>query len=378
MISFTLTALVAPILALSSAVPPALAGAPGPVPAAAPAAPATDVEHPLYLVPERKAEWSELTALFDPAWILPVPRMAEGGPDLVTRLSALAAARWESDDARFRSFGDLAAASAGTGSRARAKLLERFRADQPAAWERFGDMLPQLLDDSGLSPSGWDPDEATDDDGLFVDASWSLEDVSVRPWNGLDGNQDVHQAATLIRADLEAIKHAENDYVTYPGYAGAEYEALYPVPRSHLRAAPREGAPEQVSLQLSFRVDLPFPFSTYSCLLRILNRIDEDGRLVTDIYSTSDDFYWMAGRDVFIPIATTDGDFVGMLTARWFGFDLDGVPDGEGARLAGLRAGLGRLKLRAETAYASVDGGPRTTGGVVPPIVVRGDHRWNR
>lgn len=44
---------------------------------------------------------------------------------------------------------------------------------------------------------------------------------------------------------------------------------------------------------------------------------DDDGHLVTDIYSTSENSYWMAGRDVFVPVTTSAGEFVGMLVARW-------------------------------------------------------------
>ena len=128
-------------------------------------------------------------------------------------------------------------------------------------------------------------------------------------------------------------------------------------------------------MRLGFRCNLPFPFSGYTCDLRVLNRLDGDGHLVTDIYSKSKDFHWMAGRDVFIPVRTSDGRWVATLAVRLFGFDLDGVPDRDGHRRAALRGSLGNLKRDAEASFAARNEPPRTVEGALPPFVVHGLRR---
>ena len=101
--------------------------------------------------------------------------------------------------------------------------------------------------------------------------------------------------------------------------------------------------------------------------------IDAEGRLVCDIYSTSDDFHWLAGRDVYLALDTSDGVRAAYLVVRQYGFDLDGVPDSEKNVREALRGSLGSLRLRAErlagpSPSARADRGPAR----VPEFPVRG------
>jgi hypothetical protein len=83
----------------------------------------------------------------------------------------------------------------------------------------------------------------------------------------------------------------------------------------------------------------------------------------------------MAGQDVFVPLLDADGGFVGILCARVFGFDLDGVPDGEDYVRSALRSSLGNLKRRADAAFADYvakGGKPRTLKGAIPDFTLRG------
>ena len=113
------------------------------------------------------------------------------------------------------------------------------------------------------------------------------------------------------------------------------------------------------TLRISFRCDLPFPFSDYTTRLGILNRFDAANVLSTHIYSTSNDFYWLAGRDVFLPVTTSEGDWVAFLLVRHFGFDLDGVPDRSGHRREALRSSVGNLRRNAERLYRAQQATPR-------------------
>ena len=128
---------------------------------------------------------------------------------------------------------------------------------------------------------------------------------------------------------------------------------------------------ESVMALVLSQPSLPFPFGGYTCDLRILNRLDGEGRLVTDIHSTSRGFHWMAGRDVFLPLYDADGEWVAMVMLRQFGFDLKGVPDKAKHRRAALRGGVGNLKLGAERRFPG-QGGEPVVRGEVPTFVVRG------
>lgn len=191
------------------------------------------------------------------------------------------------------------------------------------------------------------------------------------PWCSLAGSRLVQQACALVFADLDALKAAENDFTAYPARPGARYESIAPVAGSYLRGNDARGE-DFAALRLRFRCDLPFPFSHYDCELAILNRLDRDGLVRCDIVSRSRDFLWLAGRDTFVPVYTSDGAWVATLVVREFGFDLRGVPDGDDARRAGLRASLGSLKREAEALFAARGDGPRIVTGRVPEFEVRG------
>ena len=69
----------------------------------------------------------------------------------------------------------------------------------------------------------------------------------------------------------------------------------------------------------------------------------------------------------------SDGEWVATAIVRWFGFDLAGVPDGDDARRAALRASLGSLKREAEALFRARDASrPRAVDGRVPEFEVRG------
>ncbi|MHC4845765.1 MAG: hypothetical protein ACYTCU_06360 [Planctomycetota bacterium] len=342
------------------------------------AAPSTRFE-----VPRRDVTADQLESVFPGRWIMPEPprpdaRDEDAVEDLVTRMKRLAAETWPGDEeTRFRTLGDLTMAAAGTSAPAeRRALLEAFRKEQPAAWRRWGEVLEQVLTDDGLRKDDWSAKKDADDDGLFMAEPWSLKGQRAQPWRGLSGNKDVHQVAAWIMADLETLKAAENDYAAYADEPGSEYDVIHPVAGTHVALTDEEGTAQRVALQVQTVSQLPWPFGDLSCRMRVQYRIDGDGHLVTDVASTSGDFHWFAGRDVFVPLRTRDQAFAGFLVVRWFGFDVKGVPDGDGTRTSALRAGVGRLKRVAEARWsASEEQEPRTIEGAIPDFVLTGDRR---
>lgn len=230
--------------------------------------------------------------------------------------------------------------------------------------------LGGLLRENLLATSDWDPDEDSPDDGIVHGPAFDAMEINRSPWTSLSGDTTVHSAAVLIRADLEAIKEAENDYRRYYDNIDSSFETIYPIRNRYVRGGD-DGVPF-AGTSIRFTCDLPFPFTTYSCDLQTLSRLDAEGRMVTDIYTKSDDFYWLAGRDTYLPVRDSAGAWVATLVVRFYGFDLKGVPDGDGHRKAGLRSSLGHLKLRAEKLFAAANTEPRTVEGAIPEFEVRG------
>ena len=332
-----------------------------------------------------------LATRFDMAWILPATRTLPGVDaaqqpvDIVKRAKALATMTFGPTagappgavpETSTRSFGDLVAAvlACGDDFRARDAWLSALQAQRPEIWRACGAELVQLTRAEILRGPQWDPEQDDDRDGIFMGRAFRADCEGQRPWSKIDGDPLAQQALGLLLADLETIKAIENDYTLYPSNVGASYEFIHGTAGSFCSAKDAQGRPVN-ALGMKFRQDLPFPYTHFDCDLRILNRLDDDGHLVTDIYSPSEDFDWMAGQDVFVPLLDGDGAFVGILCARVFGFDIDGVPDGEEDVRVALRSSLGNLKRRADRAFAdhlAQGGTPRTLQGAIPAFTLRG------
>lgn len=283
-----------------------------------------------------------LAVRFDPVELPGAPD-AQGGEQAGERDPRFAA-----PPAKATSFGDLAAAAFEV---PRAERRAWLAALPPIpALEPWPDVLAELCDDAVLF-GDWDPDEDDAADGMWRAPAWEID---AAPFD----ERPVQQYAALFRADLAALKAAENDYRQYPRNVAANYDAIAPVRGSHFRGTDAADQPFSV-LGVTFTSDLPFPFGDYTTDLDVLNVVAADGAFVTFIHSASDDFNWLAGRDVFLPVTTSEGAYVGLLNARQFGFDLDNVPDGQGDVRAGLRAALGNLKRNAEAIFVAHADPPR-------------------
>lgn len=341
------------------------------------------VGDPVPTMPPRTATWEEMSRdVFRTEWILPegLPVDAEEGSgpawDLSVRMPELArlvVAPAERDPGAPRCLGDMvrdvrAERAAGRDGRA---VIARTRAAQPELWAALEPCAEALLFDTGVTGKSWDPDDHTKDDGFFFARPLTIAKLAAQPWKGCEGSQRIQQAAQLLHADFEAIKAAENDFPAYKRRPGNTYEEIHPVEGSYVRGTDERGKPF-AALKLYFEADLPFPFSSYKCDLRILSRTDAHGDFVCDIFSPSKDFLWMAGRDVFVPVRDSGGAWQATLMVRWFGFDMRGVPDGDSDRCAALRAGAGALKRDAQALFERRAGPPRTVEGVTPPFDVLG------
>lgn len=321
-----------------------------------------------FAVPAQPLAWSALTEQhFDLTWCVPdAPRLA--GKGFAAELQRMLAVRFDPialparpaapGQPRFaappdqaRSFGDLAAAAFAVPRADRRAWLAALPAI-PALAE-WPTALAELCDDRTLF-GDWDPDQDAAADGMWTWPAWDASDQG-GVWKGIT----FQQSAALFRSDLAALKAAENDYRQYPRNIAADYDEIYPLAGRHFRGTEGASEPTPFSvLEVTFTSDLPFPFGDYTTDLRVLNRVAPDGTLITYIHSPSKDFNHMVGRDVFLPVTTTDGAFVGLLNARQFSFDLDNVPDGASDVRAGLRAALGNLKRNAEAHFAAHDRPP--------------------
>lgn len=313
-------------------------------------------------VQPRELAWQQLIdARVDLAWCLPDERRL-AGKGFMASAERLLAVRFEPvalppvrtadgeerADLRAESFGDLAAAALSVPRAARAAWLDSVPTIE--ALRDWPDALAHLTDTHGLW-NDWDPEDDDDDDrddGIWTTSAWELTGPG-EPWS--DHEPDIQQAAALITTDLATVKVAENDYRLYLDNIGTDYETIFPVDGEFFVGTDDRDEPYS-ALEMRFESDLPFPFGGYTAEIEVLNRVATDGALLTYIYSTSDDFNHLAGRDLFLPVKTTDGDFVGTLLVRQFSFDLDNVPDGAGDVRVGLRTALGNLKRNAEELWA--------------------------
>lgn len=323
-----------------------------------------------FVVEERPLAWAELDAQsFDLRWTLP-PGPPAGEPDLLAEMEQLAAASFGlvgPDGDAIESLGDFLVASRGKDFQQLSAMWREFESQRPDFFAEWGERLFLIGFDDHLHSADWDPANEHPRDGILEGQQWTLGTEAGAPWTDIGVSVTLNQAALWIDADLATIKQVENDYTRYPEHVDADFEAIYPLEGSAWRGTSSEHG-EFSGLRLYFRCDLPFPFGNYQCNLHMLNRIDHRGRLVTDIYSTSPDFHWLAGRDVFIPLTTGSGASAGQLLVRVYGFDLDGVPDRNAHRMRALRASLGNLERRAEA-----QGTPsRKPESGVPDYVIRG------
>lgn len=334
---------------------------------------------PADLVAPRAAEGVELREVHDTTWILPsrLPLAKEPARELAVELGArmreLLAQRWDVAEGAPRCVGDFARAwrRASGSEREREALWTALRALKPPLASDVVPLLSELLADDALRARDWDPERDDARDGIAFARPMTLEGCQERPWARLEGSHLLQQACVFVFADLDALKAAENDYRAYPARAGASYESIHPVRDSYVRGVDAHGR-EFAALRLKFRCDLPFPFDDYRCELAILNRIDADGTARCDIHSTSRDFLWLAGDDVYLPVLASDGELVATCVVRRFGFDLRGVPDGDDARRTGLRSSLGNLKLESEARQRARGDGLRRSAGQLPRFDVRG------
>ncbi|MCY2959179.1 MAG: hypothetical protein NTY35_03355 [Planctomycetota bacterium] len=330
----------------------------------------------------RTIEWAELgPATFDRAYLLPEELEpadeGEGLPvDLARAMRRLALERYASKPGATETLnclGDVVRAvrAAGGGAQACERVLARVREVQPGLAKELEPWASELLCDTALRAPKWNPDRDSPCDGLVFARPLTLGGRKEAAWKKRDRDDLVQQAATLIYADLEAIKAAENDYRSYPSRPGASYERIGPIADTYVQGKDPDGGPFS-ALRILFETDLPFPFSSFTCDLHVLNRVDDRGRLVCDVYSVSKDFNWLAGRDHFFPVRASDGAWVATLVVRWYGFDLRGVPDDDDARRGALRSSLGGLRLGAEEAFGAHGGPPRTVEGGFPSFQVFG------
>ncbi|MEZ5977652.1 MAG: hypothetical protein R3F34_05470 [Planctomycetota bacterium] len=321
-----------------------------------------------YVVEPREVGREALDAsTFDPSWFLPDLR-TDGGDDLVQRMRRLASSTFERRRdgrvERFR-FADLVRELRPLGPEARDAALARLATEAPAFTDAWGAAVRELVLDDFLTGDDWKPSRNSPRDGILFGDSWEVWKQDDLSWPNKGEKPRLEQAAALFFADFASIKEVEADCRVYPRNVGADYDYIRPVDGSYVRGETEDGTAYAVHA-LDFQCDLPFPFSNYECVLHVHSRVNAAGEYETNIYSSSEDFEYMGGRDVFVELVDSQGDWVGYLAVRRFGFDLDGVPDGADDRREAMRGSLGNLKRNAERRFERSGGVCRDEVGRLP------------
>lgn len=214
--------------------------------------------------------------------------------------------------------------------------------------------LRELVGEASLRGDDWTPDDDARDDGILHLPSWEMDEDQAGSsyWQERSGDGAVLRSAVMLHCELDFWFRVENDADAYFRFVDNRFKEVE-IPAE---AATRTETPagERVEGRW-FRVvsDLPFPFGDYEALTKARVIFRNDGTVRADVYSLSDDFHWFAGRDVFLPVRKADGTRVAWLCVQEFGFDLDGVPEREKDRRAGVRMTLGNKKRMAEALQAT-------------------------
>ena len=209
-------------------------------------------------------------------------------------------------------------------------------------------LLQELFLCEGLAAKNWGPSKENRD-GMAFGPTWDLREDF---WMKHSGSRSVEQAATLIMADLPAIKRAEHAFTNYLSYAENTYLKVAPTLGSYLRVAnEKANTCAAACLNVNFKADLPFPFTTYKMNLNILHRTRASEDLITYVYGRGKDIHWMAGYDRYWTIRNREGEPVATMLVRQLAFDLSGVPERSSDRQEGLRSGIGNLRRSAENLF---------------------------
>jgi hypothetical protein len=167
------------------------------------------------------------------------------------------------------------------------------------------------------------------------------------PWDRLEGRGLVVRAMTAVVADVDAIQRARRDYARQLQDQGDDLLDLYPIAGSYVCGEDPHGRPF-ASITEYMLNDLPWPYANAPCELHVLELAGDEGDLVTETYSTSPDFYWLAGRDAYFPVRTAAGAHAGYLLVTSFGMDVRGVPDSRGDVADRVKSHLAWIQRNAE------------------------------
>lgn len=314
----------------------------------------------------RLVSWTEFCLdHFQPDWALPAPTKKEAGmlpidlvawfQELTNRDFALAPGAQPKPGHQAVTLGELAfrLAPLREDSQALLQELERLSETLPGMTNAERRNLGELLCDASLHRKQWTPEDNLKDDGILHLPSWELSDNATRSplWRNRSGDDTVLRSATLVFADLEAWFKAENDVEAYYSHAASRFEQVEIPEQSRVRTETPQGQEARAQV-FRVRSDLPFPFGDSGGDNRVRLSLRPDGLVMNEVYMAKcNDFHWLAGRDVFLPLHSRAGDYVGLIVIQEFGFDLDGVPESDGNRKEAVRATLGNKKRQAELHY---------------------------
>lgn len=330
----------------------------------------------LFAAAQEPIPWERFVReVYDPAWSLPEPTARElvvDGREVVHLAAAMR--EWVRRDFALAPGAEPAAGHepvllgdlvrelrplARDRKRFRARI-EELSAKLPGLDRRSVEWLGQLLRDDALRGEDWDPGDDEPNDGLLLLPPWELDPEVPgrhRYWRERGGNGYVYQLAAFYFADAWSIATTDCDLAAYQTHANNEYEDIHAVPGSLVRSTDPAGRPV-ASYRVFYTWDLDFPYSTYDCELDVFIHVDDHGDLVTETRSDSEDVYWTASRDLFLPVRDHAGEWVCFLLVQEFGIDIDGVPDRESDRLEGIRGLVGSKKKLCEALFAGRRGEP--------------------
>lgn len=267
--------------------------------------------------------------------------------------------KWGTSEFHFKNFGDLVkflkrvqseSGSIESGTR----ILSR---DYPEIWREVRDFLPLIFPGISLKQDqARNPFQSfrvvNGDSGI---ANYSAIKRQDKISSGREG-REYQQIGLFINADLNRIKTVERDMEEYRRFSGLHYVAALPSTKKHFFGVDEKGD-EFFSLEIYF-CQKPQKFLRAVCFtMKMIDYFDVENHFVNEYYTLPEgDLHWMAGRDTFFKINSSDGEFLGFLIASECGFDIKWIPETNAQRSKSLVRFWANIKERAESPGKRVHG----------------------
>lgn len=246
---------------------------------------------------------------------------------------------------------------------------EELRAVAPWASDE-SDVLDQLAREASFRSAEWRANPSDAQDGFYVmQAPTKISVNAVEPWGSTRCDREVYQVATALflrqggaraldpERVIASLKSVEKNLASYKRLRGLQH----PYTDVHLASEPPRFVlgpdlerPLFLAWSMACEVKMPASVLDLGFVLHLREGFDEEGYMITETYSSDDQFCTNAGRDTYIPVYDAEQGLRCLLMVTTHCLDLKGYgrgKDNQRTRVTTILEYQGSLKYYAEEAY---------------------------